>query len=158
MTRTPTSPPSEASPRLGERFSQAFGLTTPIALAPMALASGGALAAACAQAGALGLVGGGYGDLAWTQREYELAVSLLADDSDSVRRLGCGFITWKLDEDASALDWVLAHAQAPKALMLSFGDPRPYAARIAAAGARLICQVQRLDQVPHAIEIGRAHV
>ena len=139
---------------MGERFSQAFGLSTPIALAPMALASGGALAAACAQAGALGLVGGGYGDLTWTQREYELAVSLLADDSDSVRRLGCGFITWKLDEDASALDWVLAHAQAPKALMLSFGDPRPYAARIAAAGARLICQVQRLDQVPHAIEAG----
>jgi nitronate monooxygenase len=38
--------------------------------------------------------------------------------------------------------------------MLSFGDPRPYAARIAAAGAQLICQVQRLDQVPHAIEAG----
>ena len=38
--------------------------------------------------------------------------------------------------------------------MLSFGDPRPYAARIQAAGARLICQVQRLDQVPLAIEAG----
>ena len=53
------------------RFSTRFGLTTPIALAPMALASGGALASACARAGALGLVGGGYGDLAWTQREYQ---------------------------------------------------------------------------------------
>ena len=120
----------------------------------MALASGGALAAACAQAGALGLVGGGYGDLAWTQREYNLAASLLADDAHSLQRLGCGFITWKLDEDASALDWVLAQAQAPRALMLSFGDPRPYAPRIAAAGARLICQVQRLDQVPLAVEAG----
>ena len=38
--------------------------------------------------------------------------------------------------------------------MLSFGDPRAYAARIAAADAQLICQVQRLDQVPHAIEAG----
>ena len=38
------------------RFSKQFSLTTPIALAPMALASGGALAAACARAGALGLV------------------------------------------------------------------------------------------------------
>jgi nitronate monooxygenase len=38
--------------------------------------------------------------------------------------------------------------------MLSFGDPRPYAARIAKAGAQLICQVQRLDQVPQAIEAG----
>ncbi len=120
----------------------------------MALASGGALAAACAQAGALGLVGGGYGDLAWTQREYNLAASLLADDAHSLQRLGCGFITWKLDEDASALDWVLTQAQAPRALMLSFGDPRPYAPRIAAAGARLICQVQRLEQVPLAVEAG----
>ena len=40
------------------RFSARFDLTTPIALAPMALASGGALAAACARAGALGMVGG----------------------------------------------------------------------------------------------------
>jgi nitronate monooxygenase len=118
----------------------------------MALASGGALAAACAQAGALGLVGGGYGDLAWTQREYTLATDLLISDSASHARLGCGFITWKLDENAKALDWVLT--QKPCAVMLSFGDPRPYASRIAASGAQLICQVQRLDQVPQAIEAG----
>ncbi|MGH8805366.1 MAG: NAD(P)H-dependent flavin oxidoreductase [Polaromonas sp.] len=117
----------------------------------MALAGGGALAAACARAGTLGLVGGGYGELAWTQREYTLA--LQAADT---QRIGCGFITWKLDEDASALDWVLDHpaAERPRAVMLSFGDPRPYAARIAAAGAALICQVQRLDQVPQALEAG----
>ncbi|NMM81093.1 oxidoreductase [Acidovorax sp. SRB_14] len=137
------------------RFSARFGLSTPIALAPMALASGGALAAACARAGALGLVGGGYGDLAWTQREYTLA--LQAADTG---RIGCGFITWKMDEDASALDWVLDHggAERPRAVMLSFGDPRPYAARIAASGAALICQVQRMDQVPQAIEAGAAVV
>ncbi len=136
---------------LSSRFSSRFGLTCPMALAPMALASGGALAAACARAGTLGLVGGGYGELAWTQREYTLA--LQAADT---QRIGCGFITWKLDEDASALDWVLDHpaAERPRAVMLSFGDPRPYAARIAAAGAALICQVQRLDQVPQALEAG----
>ncbi len=134
------------------RFTQRFHLSTPIALAPMALATGGALAAACAQAGALGLVGGGYGDLAWTQREYTLARALLTNDAASQARLGCGFITWKLDENADALDWVLS--QQPCAIMLSFGDPRPYAARIAQAGAPLICQVQRLDQVPLAIEAG----
>ena len=125
-----------------------------MALAPMALASGGALAAACAQAGALGLVGGGYGDLVWTQREYLLALQGAVDTG----RIGCGFITWKLDEDASALDWLLdlPPPQRPRALMLSFGDPRPYAARIAAAGVPLICQVQRMDQVPQAIEAGAA--
>jgi nitronate monooxygenase len=66
--------------------------------------------------------------------------------------LGCGFITWKLDENAEALDWVLT--QKPRAIMLSFGDPRPYAARIAEAGAQLICQVQRMDQVPLALDAG----
>ena len=136
------------------RFSARFGLTTPIALAPMALASGGALAAACAHAGALGLVGGGYGDLAWTQREYRLALEL----AQGTERIGCGFITWKLDEGASALDWLLdlPPPQRPRALMLSFGDPRPYAAHIAAVGVPLICQVQRMDQVPQAIEAGAA--
>ncbi len=129
------------------RFCARFDLSTPIALAPMALASGGALAAACARAGALGLVGGGYGELAWTQREYTLALPA-ADTA----RLGVGFITWKLDQDASALDWVLQHR--PRAVMLSFGDPQPYAARIAAAGAALICQVQRLEQVPQALQAG----
>ena len=132
---------------LNSRFSQRFGLSSPIALAPMALASGGALAAACARAGALGLVGGGYGELAWTQREYALAQQ--ATDSG---RIGCGFIVWKLDQDASALDWVLE--QKPRAIMLSFGDPRPYAKRIAAAGAALLFQVQRIDQVPMALEAG----
>ena len=137
---------------LDTRFTERFQLTSPIALAPMALASGGALAAACAQAGALGLVGGGYGDLAWTQREYALATKLLTNNSAAYARLGCGFITWKLDENAEALDWVLT--QKPCAIMLSFGDPRSYAERIAIAGAQLICQVQRLEQVPQAIEAG----
>ena len=133
---------------LASRFSRRFGLSTPIALAPMALASGGALAAACANAGALGLVGGGYGELPWTQREYALA----QEHAGATGRIGCGFIVWKLDEDASALDWVLERR--PRAIMLSFGDPRPYAQRIAQSGAELLFQVQRMEQVPMALEAG----
>ena len=138
---------------MNTRFSTAFGLTTPIALAPMALASGGALAAACAKAGALGLLGGGYGELAWVQREHALALSL---SPDAAARLGCGFITWKLDEDASALDWLLDQPHSPAALMLSFGDPRPYAARIAQRGIPLICQIQQVAQLPLCLEAGAA--
>lgn len=134
---------------LPSRFSRRFDLRHPIALAPMALAAGGALAAACARGGALGLVGGGYGELAWTQREYTLAQAQAGGDSG---RIGCGFIVWKLDQDASALDWVLERR--PRAIMLSFGDPRPYAARIRAAGAELLFQLQRIDQVPMALEAG----
>ena len=135
------------------RFSTAFRLTTPIALAPMALAAGGALAAACANAGALGLLGGGYGDLPWVQREHALALRLMPD---AAPRLGCGFITWKLEEDASALDWLLDQPHTPAALMLSFGDPRPYAARLAARGVPLICQIQQLAQLPACLEAGAA--
>ena len=137
------------------RLTTLFDLSLPVVLAPMALASGGDLAGACARAGALGLVGGGYGDLAWTQREYQLAMDTAGTPANR-SRIGCGFITWKLDEDASALDWVLDQPEGhrARALMLSFGDPRPYGARIAAAGAVLICQVQRMDQVPQAIEAG----
>ena len=138
------------------RFSHHFQLTTPIALAPMAHASGGALAAACAQAGALGLLGGGYGELPWLQTQHALALQLLQDDAPALNRIGCGFITWKLAEDASALDWLLDQPHAPAALMLSFGDPRPFAARIAKRGVPLICQIQRLEQLPPCLEAGAA--
>jgi nitronate monooxygenase len=137
--------------RLSTRLTRRYGLSLPVVLAPMALAAGGVLAAACARAGALGLVGGGYGDLDWTRREYTLAL-----EQGGGGALGCGFITWKLDQDASALDWLLDEPPAlrPRAVMLSFGDPRPYAARIARAGIDLICQVQRLEQLPQAIDAG----
>ncbi len=141
---------------MNSRFSEIFQLHTPIALAPMALASGGALAAACARAGALGLLGGGYGELAWLQTQHALALQLLQDDTAALKRLGCGFITWKMDVDASALDWLLDQPHTPAALMLSFGDPRPYASRIAKRGVPLICQIQRLEQLPLCLEAGAA--
>jgi nitronate monooxygenase len=141
---------------MNSRFSEIFQLNTPIALAPMALASGGALAAACARAGALGLLGGGYGELPWLQTQHALALQLLQDDTAALKRLGCGFITWKMDVEASALDWLLDQQHTPAALMLSFGDPRPYAARIAKRGVPLICQIQRLEQLPLCLEAGAA--
>ena len=56
--------------------------------------------------------------------------------------MGCGFITWKLAEQPELLGRVLERD--PACLFLSFGDPRPFAAEIAAAGVPLICQVQTL--------------
>ena len=135
------------------RLTERLGLDLPVMLAPMALAGGGELAAACAEAGAFGLVGGGYGDLDWTRREWAILTRRLAN-SAAARHAGCGFITWKLDQDASALDWVLDQPLLPQAIFLSFGDPRPYASRIARAGVRLICQIQGLAELPAAIEAG----
>lgn len=136
------------------RFCKRFGLTTPIALAPMAFGTGGALASACAKAGALALIGGAYGDLAFTSREYSAAEEALTGDGEALARLGCGFITWRMEEDASALDWVLDRPQKPAAIMLSFGDPTSTAKRIVDAGIPLICQVQTMAMVPEAVQAG----
>ncbi len=135
-------------------FTKRFALTTPIALAPMAFASGGELAAACARAGALGLIGGAYGDRQWTSKEYSLAARLLLDDQRAKARLGCGFITWKLEEDQSALDWLLDQADTPAAIMLSFGDPTPFAREIIDRAIPLICQIQNMGQIEQAVDSG----
>ncbi|MEM6494214.1 MAG: nitronate monooxygenase [Pseudomonadota bacterium] len=136
------------------RFMRRFGLTTPIALAPMALASGGELAAASAKAGALGLIGGGYGDLDWTERECAIAAQALSTDPEAAARLGCGFITWKMQADRAALDYVLERPIKPAALMLSFGDPTPFAPAIRDRGVALICQIQTMAQLPQAVDAG----
>jgi nitronate monooxygenase len=112
-----------------------FGLKFPIVLAPMGGVSGGALAAAVSNAGGLGLVGGGYGDGAWLRGELERATG------QTRRPWGVGFITWSIDR--ALIDLALAYR--PHAVMLSFGDPSPYAERIRSTGCKLICQVQDLE-------------
>jgi len=125
------------------RLTRTLGIVHPVLLAPMDLVSGGRLAAAVSQAGGLGLVGGGYGDSDWIEREWGRAGNA---------RIGCGFITWSLAKRPGVLDRLLAHA--PAAVMLSFGDPRPFAATIREAGARLISQVQTVAQAREAAEAG----
>ena len=123
------------------RVTQMLGIEHPVLLAPMNLVSGGRFAASVSQAGGLGLLGGGYGDDAWIERERRRAANA---------RIGCGFITWSLAKNAKILDYALAHH--PVAVMLSFGDPRPFASSIHDMGARLICQVQTVAQAREAVE------
>ncbi len=120
-----------------------LGITHPVVCAPMAAVTGGRLAAAVSRAGGLGLIGGGYGDPAWLRRQFALA-------GDTP--VGCGFITWALAERPEVL--ALALQRRPVAVMLSFGDPAPFAARITDAGARLICQVQTLRHAERALQVG----
>lgn len=143
-------------PWINNRFVEHFNLSTPIALAPMALATGGELAAACARAGALSLVGGGYGDLDWTRREYSDAVNRLAGNQEALSRLGCGFISWKLAEDQGALDWLLDQEHNPAAIMLSFGDPTDFAKILSDHQIPVICQIQTMAQLPQAVDAGAA--
>ena len=128
---------------LNTRLTEMLGIEHPIISAPMAFAAGGKLAAAVTAAGGLGLIGGGYGDAEWLEREFAEAQNT---------RVGCGFITWSLAKRPILLELVLAHS--PAAVMLSFGSPVPFAPRIKAAGAKLICQVQNMEHARAAVDVG----
>jgi len=129
--------------KIATRLTRTLNLRHPVISAPMAFAAGGALAAAVSRAGGLGLIGGGYGDPAWLEQQFAAAQG---------ERVGVGFITWSLRKSPSMLTDVLKHR--PAAVMLSFGDPRPFVDEIRAAGAALICQCQDMAHVMDAIDVG----
>jgi len=116
------------------RLTTMLATEHPLILGPMGGVSGGRLAAAVSDAGAFGMVGGGYGDADWVERELSLLRSLTR------RPWGVGFITWSLQR--RVLEAALEHA--PAAVMLSFGDARPFVRAVKDAGAKLVCQVQDL--------------
>ena len=95
------------------------------------------------RAGGLGLIGGGYGDGDWLEREFSAAGN---------ERVGCGFITWSLAKKPELLEQALA--KSPAALMLSFGSPAPFAARIKQSGVPMICQVQSMAHAREAVDAG----
>jgi nitronate monooxygenase len=128
---------------LQTRLTQRLGIKHPILSAPMGFVAGGKLAAAVTRAGGLGLIGGGYGDGDWLRRAFSEAGN---------ERVGCGFITWSLAKRPELLDEALARA--PAALMLSFGSPVQFAARIKQAGVLLICQAQSKAHAAQAIDAG----
>ncbi len=132
-----------ASMRLCTRLTERLGIEHPILSAPMGFAAGGRLAAAMSNAGGLGLIGGGYGDGEWLEREFAAAGNA---------RVGCGFITWSLAKRPEWLDLVLARS--PAALMLSFGEVEPFAAVVRSAGVPLICQVQSMAHARSAVAAG----
>ena len=122
-----------------------LGVRHPIVLAPMDMVAGARLTEAVSRAGGFGILGGGYGDRAWLERETAKLGSCAVP-------FGVGFITWSMARQPEVLD--IALAAKPRAIMLSFGDPRPFASRIKAAGALLICQVQDEEMARQALEAG----
>ena len=125
------------------RLTELLDISTPILSAPMGFVAGGKLAAAVTAAGGLGLIGVGYGDADWLDREFTAAGNA---------PVGCGFITWSLANQPELLARVLVRT--PAVLMLSFGDPAPFAPAIRAAGSRLICQVQTIAHTRAALDCG----
>ncbi len=152
---------------LRTRFTEMFGLDHPVMSAPMAMHSGGRLAAAVSAAGGLGSFGGirPGGGPEWM--EAELATVRAATD----RPFAVGFITAFLPMfeplfeaalstdagDGAGVDVDDAGSgvgRAPAIIALSFGDPQPWLDRASKAGAATMCQVQTYDDAARAVDAG----
>ena len=129
---------------LSTAFTEMFGIAHPIALAPMGGSAGGALTAAVSNGGGLGLLGSGNGDREWLTRELPLVAEGTSEP------WGVGFQSWAID--AGAVEYALQYE--PAAIMLSFGDPRPFAGLVRQSGAALIIQVTDLAEARQAMEAG----
>ena len=129
---------------LSTAFTEMFGIRHPIALAPMGGSAGGALAAAVSNGGGLGLLGSGNGDLEWLARELPLVAHGTAGP------WGVGFQSWAIDP--GVVEYALRHE--PRAVMLSFGDPRPFSELVRQSGAVLIIQVTDLAEARQAVAVG----
>ena len=130
---------------LSTAFTEMFGIRHPIALAPMGGSAGGALTAAVSNGGGLGLLGaGGAGDREWLSRELVLAAATTAQP------WGVGFQSWAIDPGVVAS--ALQHQ--PTTVMLSFGDPRPFAPLVRQAGIPLIIQVTDMEETRLALAAG----
>ncbi len=125
-------------------FTELMGVPHPIVLAPMGGSAGGALAAAVSNGGGLGLVGAGREAREWVTRELEIV------RGRTTAPWGVGFQSWssKPSDVQAALEY------RPHAVMLSFGDPGPFADAVREAGARLVVQVSDVDEARRALEVG----
>ena len=125
-------------------FTELLDLAHPIALAPMGGVAGGALAAAVADGGGLGLVGGGRGDPAWVARELAIVAGRTAG------RWGVGFLSWSASVEV--VEQALSFG--PSAVLLSFGPPGALARPVLDAGVCLIIQVTDLAEAAEAVALG----
>jgi nitronate monooxygenase len=129
---------------LRSALTDMFGIEHPVVLAPMGGVAGGLLTAAVSEGGGLGMIGAGGGEPNWLARECDLV------RANTEKPWGIGLVTWAVDADT--IDRVLA--QRPAAIMLSFGDPTPYAEAVRGAGIPLMVQVTSLADARRALAIG----
>lgn len=129
---------------LRSALTEMFGIDHPIVLAPMGGVAGGLLAAAVAEGGGLGMIGGGRGNEDWLERECAIAAR------GTEKPWGIGLLSWAATEGIieSAL------ARRPAAIMLSFGDPAPYAPAVREAGIPLLIQVTTMAEARRALDVG----
>jgi nitronate monooxygenase len=130
------------------RFTELFGARYPVMGAPMAMHSGGTLAAAVSAAGAVGSFGGIH---AHEPPDWVTAQAALVRERTD-RPFAIGFITPFLEFTEPYFQAALDAR--PAAIALSFSDPGPWARRAREAGCRVICQAQSFADADLAVAAG----
>ncbi|MEU9056964.1 nitronate monooxygenase [Streptomyces sp. NPDC048384] len=133
---------------LRTRFTDMFGLAYPVMSAPMALHSGGTLAAAVSAAGGLGSFGGTH---PWQGPDW-IRAEIATIRATTDRPFGVGFITPFLPFTEPLFDATLE--ERPEIVALSFADPQPWLTRAKDAGARVVCQIQNYEDAELAVAAG----
>lgn len=125
---------------------QRFGVAVPVVGAPMAGASGGALAGAISTAGGLGMIGAGnLASADWIREQGAIA-------AESGKPYGVGLMAWALSEKPEQLDAVLELK--PALVSLSFGDYPQYVKRLQDAGITVATQAGTLADAREAVAAG----
>jgi len=128
---------------ISTKITKLFGIKHPIILAPMALVTGGKLAAAVQKSGGLGVLAGAYCDPVFLRTELEKSEGT---------NPAIGFITWKIKDSPEVLD--IALKANPPAIWFSFGDFSPYVKQFKDRGIKIIAQVQTVSQANDAVKFG----
>jgi nitronate monooxygenase len=133
---------------LRTRFTELFQTQHPIMSAPMAMHSGGTLAAAVSAAGGVGSFGGIHvtEPPGWVTEQ----AALVRRQTD--RPFAIGFITPFLGATEPYFEAALDAR--PAAIAFSFSDPGSWAERAKAAGCRVLCQVQSIADAELAVDAG----
>ncbi|GAQ89055.1 nitronate monooxygenase [Klebsormidium nitens] len=144
-----------ASVALQTLLTQTLGIAVPVINAPMAgrpkPVAGAELAAAVARAGGLGLIGAAACTPVQLTEEFVQAQALLGAGADPQHAgIGLGLINAFTGPELlqAAIDCQ------PRAIWLSFGPFKELAPPIKAAGIKLICQVQTLEQIGDVLPLG----
>jgi nitronate monooxygenase len=133
---------------LRTRFTEMFGLEYPVMSAPMAMHSGGTLAAAVSAAGGLGSFGGVHPAKGPDWIHAEIAAIRAVTD----RPFAVGFITPFLSFTGPMFEATLE--ERPAVVALSFADPQPWVGQAKDAGAAVMCQVQNFRDAEMAVAAG----
>jgi len=129
------------------RFTELFDLQYPIMSAPMALHSGGTLAAAVSEAGGLGSFGClGLGGADWLRDEIARV------QKQTSRPFAVGYITPFLSFMTELFD--IALESGVRVIALSFAPVQPWLSRAHDAGAKVIAQVQSFELLHDALDAG----